>query len=119
MLAAGASLYGYYIIMTPMITAFSMILHLVKIWWREFTPFIILNIICLLLQFLIITGPPATALMYAVARVAVNDDLIEFSTFWKSFKSLFIPAWKLGLLNLAVFGIIIINYNFYQNYAGL
>jgi uncharacterized membrane protein YesL len=104
--------------MKLMITAFSMFLPLFKIWWREFTTFIFLNVIWLLLQFLIITGPPSTALMYTVARVAINDDLIEFSTLWKSFKSLFIPAWKWGLINLAIFGIVFINFNFYQNYTG-
>ena len=118
MIAVENGISRYYIIMRQMITAFTSVWSLIRIWWREFTTFLVINIIWLILQFFIITGPPATALLYSVARVAVDDDLIEFSAMWKSFKSLFIPAWKWGLMNLVVFGIIIINFYFYQDFPG-
>ena len=46
-----------------------------RLWWGELLPLVLLNILWFAFQLPIITAPIATAVVYAVARKVVDDDL--------------------------------------------
>ena len=101
-----------------MVRALSVTGRAVSLWWREFALLIFLNIVWLALQIPIITGPPATAAMYAIARRLANDETVGLRQAWLELRRLFVPAWKWGAINAVVAVAIVVNFWFYQNMAG-
>ena len=67
------------------------------------------NCIWLVLQVPILTGPPATAAMYAIAYRLAEDELVTPGDAWKTIREMFVPAWKWMLVNLPVLGIVLGN----------
>lgn len=86
-------------------------LHLIKralaLWWDELIVFTFFNVVWLVLQIPIITGPPATAAMYAIARRVVDNELVDPLDGWRALRRMFVPAWKWGTVNL-FFAILIV-----------
>jgi uncharacterized membrane protein YesL len=78
-------------------------------WWDELIMLMLLNMVWALGQLLIVTGPPATAVYYDIARRVYKGELWEPADVWRSFKRLFWPAWRWGLLNGLVAGLILFN----------
>ena len=87
-------------------------------WWSHPGEFTLFNLAWAILQIPILTGPPATAALYAIARHAVDGDLLDWRDGWRAFKEMFWPAWRWGLVNLIVFVGLIGNFYFYQNLTG-
>lgn len=78
--------------------------------WRELWTILLVNLLFLLANLLVVLGPPATlALFFYANRIAHGESATErdflgaMRTYWK-------PAWRWGLLNLAVIGILTIDY---------
>ena len=76
------------------------------------------NFLWFLLQIPIITGPPATAAMYAIARRMANDESVEFHHGVEAFRQTFLAAWKWGAINLIIIVVVATNFLAYQNVPG-
>jgi uncharacterized membrane protein YesL len=88
------------------------------LWWHDFVLFIFFNLSWLLLQLPIVTGPPATAAMYVIARRAADHELLDPRQGWHALRQMLVPAWKWGLVNLVIVVTVVGNFYFYQNNVG-
>ena len=79
---------------------------------------IFFNLIWLALQIPIVTGPPATAAMYVIARQLANGELIEPRHGLNALRRMFAPAWMWGAINLLIVGAVVGNFWFYQSATG-
>jgi hypothetical protein len=98
--------------------ACSLIKRTLILWWGELILLTFFNVVWFLLQLLIITGPPATAAMYVIARRVVDGEFIIPGDMWSALRQVFWPAWKWGLINLVLIAIVIINFWGYWGIAG-
>jgi len=101
-----------------MTRAFSIIGQVFRLWWSEFMLLIFFNLIWLALQIPIVTGPPATAAMYVIARQLADGELIEPRHGLNALRRMFAPAWVWGALNLLIVGAVAGNFWFYQSATG-
>src|SRR5688572_1110008 len=101
-----------------MIRAFSIVGQAFRLWWQEFMLLIFFNLIWLALQIPIVTGPPATAAMYVIARQLANGELIEPRHGLNALRRMFAPAWMWGAINLLIVGAVVGNFWFYQSATG-
>ena len=101
-----------------MLTALRLTGRAIAVWWREFALLIFLNLAWFALQVPIVTGPPATAAMYAVARRAARDEILDLRQAWRDLRQMFRPAWQWGAVNLIVAIAVVGNFWFYQNAVG-
>jgi hypothetical protein len=101
-----------------MVKAFMVIGRAVVLWWREFVILIFFNIVWLILQVPIVTGPPATAAMYVIAIRVVDEDIIDLRTGWDALMNMFIPAIKWGAINFLVVITLLVNFWIYQDFTG-
>ena len=93
--------------------------HASRLWWKEWIGMILLNILWVLLQAPIVTGPPATAVLYAIARKVYQDEVWELQDLWALLRQLFWPAWKWALPNLLILAVLVGNFYLYQDAAGM
>ena len=63
---------------------------------------LVLNAAWFVLQIPVVTGPPATASVYAMVRRSAEGEYWGPREAWQEFRSLFWPAWRWGLLNVLV-----------------
>jgi uncharacterized membrane protein YesL len=89
-----------------------------SIWWTHIGEFTLLNLAWAVLQVPILTGPPATAAMYMMARRAADGELLDWRDAARAVRELWWPAWRWGLVNLVVFVVLVGNFYAYQNFAG-
>lgn len=89
-----------------------------RLWWYDWTSILFLNTVWLLLQLPLVTGPPATAALYAMMRESSDGQYWGPRDAWQAFRGLFWPAWRWGLLNLLAFGLGAFNLLFYADRAG-
>ncbi|MEO7839996.1 MAG: hypothetical protein ABIU06_11665 [Anaerolineales bacterium] len=101
-----------------MTRAFSIIGRAFRLWWQEFMLLIFFNLIWLALQIPIVTGPPATAAMYIIARQLADGELIGPGHGLIALRRMFAPAWIWGAINLLIVGAVIGNFWFYQSATG-
>jgi hypothetical protein len=101
-----------------MTRAFSILGQAFRLWWQEFVLLIFFNLIWLALQIPIVTGPPATAAMYVIARQLADGELIEPRHGLDALRRMFAPAWIWGFLNLLIVGTVVGNFWFYQSATG-
>ena len=101
-----------------MTRAFSIIGQAFRLWWQEFMLLIFFNLMWLALQIPIITGPPATAAMYVIARQLADGELIEPRHGLNALRRMFTPAWIWGAINLLIVGAVVGNFWFYQSATG-
>lgn len=87
--------------------------------WDEWISVILVSALWLMAQVLIITGPPATATLYASARNTYDGLYWNAGHVWSDFKTLFIPAWKWGLLTIPVIIISFYNLSVFWNVPGV
>lgn len=87
--------------------------------WDEWISVILISAMWLMAQVLIVTGPPATATLFASARNTYDGVYWNIGNVWSDFKRLFIPAWKWGLLNIPVIGISLYNLTVFWNVPGV
>ena len=74
--------------------------------WQELWTILIVNLLFLFANILIIPGPPATlALFYYGNRIAHGETATE-RDFLQAIRSYWKPAWRWGLINLLVIGLL-------------
>jgi uncharacterized membrane protein YesL len=101
-----------------MTRAFSIIGQALRLWWQEIFLLTFFNLAWLVCQALIVTGPPATAAMYVVARRLANGEYIGPRHGWEALRQMFAPAWMWGVINLIIIGVLVGNFWLYQSAQG-
>lgn len=102
-----------------MIRALKTVGHAIKLWYDEVYILVFVNIVWFLLQIPIVTGPAATATMYAVARKVVDREYLELRTILSDLRAMFLPALTWGFANLIVIVVLVANFMVYQAEYGL
>ena len=102
-----------------MIEAIRVIGRAFRLWWGELVPLTLLNLAWLALQVPIVTGPPATAAMYAVARRVADGELASLRGAWQALRQMFWPAWVWGALNAVIVVLVCVNFIVYGAAPGL
>ncbi len=73
--------------------------------WDEYMSVLVISAAWLMAQVLVIPGPPATAMLFAMARATHDGVFWSTADALAAFRALFWPAWRWGLPNLLVIGI--------------
>ena len=89
------------------------------VWWRDVIDFAFLNVLWIGCSITIIGAAPALAAMHQLAVHATTDDYVDWRTFFRAFRQHALPAWRWGLLQLAVYGVIAVNLLYYAEIDGL
>jgi hypothetical protein len=79
----------------------------------------LLNILWFAFLLPVITAPIATAVVYAVARKVVDDELVSVADAWQALRVVAVPALLWGALNLAIAFVVIGNFWAYRAEVGL
>jgi hypothetical protein len=98
--------------------AAAVIARALRLWWSEFFLLTLFNLAWLALQIPIVTGPPATAAMYVIARRLAAGEVLSPRDGWLAFRQMAWPAWRWGLVNLVVIVVILGNFWAYQDFVG-
>ncbi len=98
--------------------AFSALGKAFKLWLSESLLLCAFNFFWLILQVLVITGPPATAALYAVGRRVNAGESLHFSDYWIEMRRMFAPAWKWGLVNGLLILVLLGNFLIYRQASG-
>lgn len=101
-----------------MIKPFSIIFHALRLWWRDWIGLMLLNILWFGLQIPIVTGPPATAVLYTITYRIHEGEYWEMQELWTLLRELFWPAWRWALPNVIFLLVLVGNFYAYQNAAG-
>jgi hypothetical protein len=102
-----------------MIKPFHILGHASRLLWRDWIGMMFLNILWVLFQIPIITGPPATAVLYAMAERVYDDELWEIREIWQLLRDLFWPAWRWALPNMIFALVLLFNITIYWSSTGL
>jgi uncharacterized membrane protein YesL len=87
-------------------------------WWRELIDYAVLNVLWVGCSLSIVLGPPAFAAMYQMASDSADRHVADWQSYFAAIKKLFFPAWRWGLLQLAVYGIGGFNFLYYSYASG-
>lgn len=98
--------------------AFRIVRRAFSIWWDSLMHVTLFNMLWVLAQLLVVTGPPATAAMFVLAQRFKERDLLVPMDFFVEIKRLFVPAWKWGTLNFLIVGLLVINFVGSMNQEG-
>ena len=90
----------------------------IKLWWQHWVGILVLNVAWFLLQTLIVTGPPATAVSYAISKRIHDGETWDMQDLVQLFRELFLPAWKWALPNLLIGAVILGNFYAYREFIG-
>lgn len=86
--------------------------------WDEWISAILISCLWLLAQLLVVTGPPATATVFAMARRTYDGEYWTPADAWAAFRELFAPAWLWALPNIVVISLSVYNINTFWNLPG-
>jgi uncharacterized membrane protein YesL len=89
------------------------------LWWHELLLFSVLNLAWLALQIPIVTGPPATAAMYVMARRVADGEIVGVRDAWLALRQTFWAAWGWGALNGVIAVVVAVNFMVYGSAPGL
>jgi hypothetical protein len=89
-----------------------------QLWWQEMVALLLLNVAWLLLQLPVITGPPATAAVYAISQRIYNREMWSFGEAAALLRTLFWPAWRWAALNGLVILVIAVNFTSFGTETG-
>jgi hypothetical protein len=101
-----------------MTLAFSILSRVFRLWWSEFMLLMFFNLVWLVLVILVVTGPPATAAMYVIARRLANGELVEPRHALDALRGMLGPSWVWGAINLLIVGVLLGNFWLYQSATG-
>jgi len=90
-----------------------------SLWWHTIFLLSLLNLAWLALQIPIVTGPPATAAMYALARRITDGETVGPKDAWLALRQMFWPAWGWALLNGLIAVVVVSNFAVYGSAPGL
>lgn len=97
---------------------FSILTHALRRSWDEWISVILISALWLAAQVLVITGPPATAMLYAMARRTQDGEYWSAADAWGAFRAFFWPAWKWALPNILIIGTAAYNISTFWNVPG-
>jgi hypothetical protein len=80
---------------------------------------VFLNLLWVLLLIPIVTGPPATAALYAIARRMYDEEVWDLQDTWRFMRELFWPSWRWALPNLVFLFVLAGNFFIYQDVEGV
>lgn len=86
--------------------------------WDEYLSVLLLSAAWLLAQVLIVPGPPATAMLFAMARATYDGTYWGAADAWAAFRRHFWPAWRWGLPNLLILVLGLYNLSVFWNVPG-
>jgi len=101
-----------------MIKVTAVLLQASKRWWYEWTAVLPLVLAWGVCQFLIVPGPPATAVLYSLMRQSADDQWWHGRDAWNAMKAMFWPAWQWALVNAVVVGLALFNLLVYWDAPG-
>jgi hypothetical protein len=102
-----------------MLRPLAIIAHAFRLWWGDAVGLVLLNFAWFLLQAPIVTGPPATAVVYAISQRVHNNELWGISDIWLLLRQFFWPAWRWALVNAVFWGMTAVNFAAYHDRTGL
>ena len=79
---------------------------------------VLLGVLWLLLQVPLVTGPPATAVFYAICLRIYKDEVWDYQDMWLEFCRLFGASWRWGGPNVLVVLLVAGNFVAYQGFEG-
>jgi uncharacterized membrane protein YesL len=97
---------------------FSILAYALRRVWEEYISVLLISVFWLGAQILIIPGPPATAVLFAMARQTHDRLFWGAGDVWAAFKELFWPAWKWAIPNLIIIGLAAFNLSTFWNLPG-
>jgi uncharacterized membrane protein YesL len=80
---------------------------------------VFLNLLWVLLLIPIVTGPPATAALYAMAKRVYEEEVWELQETWQYLRELFWPSWRWALPNIVILFVLAGNFFIYQATEGV
>jgi uncharacterized membrane protein len=86
--------------------------------WQEFWTILIVHLLFLLGNILIIPGPPATVALFYYGNRIAHDETANERDFLHAIRHYWSPAWRWGLINLVVIGLLIGDYYLTGKLAG-
>lgn len=92
--------------------------HALRRSWDEWISVVMISALWLAAQVLIVPGPPATAVLFAMARNTYDGIYWNAGNVWYDFKELFLPAWKWALPNIVIVGLALYNLSTFWNVPG-
>lgn len=85
-----------------MMNPFLILVHSARLAWRNYYHTLLISALWLAAQLLVITGPPATAVLFAMARHTEDGAYWNAGNLAHALRELFIPAWIWALPNLLI-----------------
>jgi len=83
--------------------------------WEDLWTMLVVNVLWIIANLLVIPGPPATIALHAYANRVVHSEVTDQHDFWQTFKSSWGVGWRWGAVNLAVVGLLGVNYYLVSN----
>ncbi|HLO13414.1 MAG TPA: hypothetical protein VK206_01200 [Anaerolineales bacterium] len=78
--------------------------------WQELWTILIVHLLFLLGNILIIFGPPATLALFFYGNRIAHGEMANERDFLKAMREYWMPAWRLGLINLLAIGLLVGDY---------
>lgn len=85
-----------------MMNPFLILVHSARQAWRNYYHTLLISALWLAAQLLIVTGPPATAVLFAMAQNTHEGAYWNAGNLWHAFRELFVPAWIWAMPNILV-----------------
>lgn len=102
-----------------MIAAFKAFWRGLVVFERYGSTFVIANLCALLVSLPIITFPAAIAGLYHLAYVAHREPTCHLDDFWQGFRQNLSRGVIVGIVNILVVGILLVNFNTYRDQSGV
>lgn len=81
---------------------FPILVHAARLAWRNAFHTLLISALWLAAQLLVIPGPPATAVLFAMARNTSEGAFWNAGNLWHALQELFVPAWLWALPNILI-----------------
>ncbi len=78
--------------------------------WTDIWTVLVCNLVWTLSNILIIPGPPATLALFTYCNRLAHGEIADFSDYWSTFRRQWGPAWRWGVVNLLVIGLLVGDY---------
>jgi hypothetical protein len=70
--------------------------------WKDLWSTAVINLAWLICQALVIPGPPASLALFTYGNRLAHGEIAEVGDFWRALRRSWRPAWRWGLVNLAL-----------------
>ena len=83
---------------------FLILVQAARLAWHNAYHTLLISAVWLAAQLLVVPGPPATAVLFAMAHNTSEEAFWNAGNLWHSFRDLFVPAWMWAMPNVVVVG---------------